>query len=104
MKAFLHPNRIPAPLSSAFLHDQDPKQTSATDFAVMPANLRRRAGSGPVHCFTIIHSVEAKVVWWINWSKPTITPGRSAAPIQQRWNLMGLTKLVISEPLGWPSQ
>ncbi|MGC2081218.1 MAG: hypothetical protein WA728_35435, partial [Xanthobacteraceae bacterium] len=27
MKAFLHPNRIPAPLSSAFLHNQDPKQT-----------------------------------------------------------------------------
>ena len=27
MKAFLHPNRIPAPLSSAFLHDQDPTET-----------------------------------------------------------------------------
>jgi hypothetical protein len=27
MKAFLHPNRIPAALPSAFLHDQDPKRT-----------------------------------------------------------------------------
>ena len=31
MKAFLHPNRIPAPLSSAFLHDQDPKRTFAAE-------------------------------------------------------------------------
>jgi hypothetical protein len=67
MKAFLHPNRIPAPLFSAFLHDQDPSATFVPPTELvsdrqLPTRLRRTKVDGSISMFKG-RIADGEIVW-----------------------------------------